>query len=166
MTKVFIGSDHVGFELKEKLIVYLQELGYDVEDKGAFDYDKADDYPDFILPVARAVAENPDEHRGIVMGGSGQGEAMAANAVKGVRAALFYAPALPEAAVDVSGRQSEDPFEMIRLTREHNNANVLSLGVRFLTEEEAKKAVKLWLEAPFTEEERHVRRIDKFKEVS
>lgn len=166
MKKVFIGTDHVGFEFKAKLIDYLKELGYDVEDKGAFENDPNDDYPDFILPVARAVAENPDEYRGIVMGGSGQGEAMVANSVKGVRAALFYAPALPKQAVDVTGRQSEDPFEMIRLTREHNNANVLSLGLRFISEEEAKKAVKLWLEAPFTGIERHARRIEKFKNVS
>ncbi len=166
MKKVFIGCDHVGFELKETLIPYLRELGYEVEDKGAFEYDKADDYPDFIVPVARAVAEDPENYVGIVMGGSGQGEAMAANSVKGVRAALFYSSALPTQAVDVSGRQSEDPFEMIRLTREHNNANVLSLGVRFITEDDAKKAVKMWLETPFTEEERHVRRIEKFKNVT
>jgi len=166
MKKVFIGSDHVGFEFKAKLITYLTELGYEVHDKGAFEYDKADDYPDFILPVARAVAENPDEYVGIVMGGSGQGEAMVASSVKGVRAALFYTPALPKKAVDAAGRQSEDPYEMIRLTREHNNSNVLSLGMRFVSEDEAKKAVKMWLESPFTGIERHARRIEKFKNVT
>ena len=165
MKKVFIGTDHVGFELKAKLIPYLKELGYDVEDKGAFEYDAADDYPDFILPVAKAVAENPTEYFGIVIGGSGQGEAIAANRIKGVRAALFYGPALPKQAVDASGRESSDQYEMIRLTREHNNANVLSLGARFLTEEEAKMVVKLWLEAPFTGGERHVRRIRKIDEL-
>jgi ribose 5-phosphate isomerase B len=166
MKKVFIGTDHVGFELKAKLIPYLQELGYEVEDKGAFEYDAADDYPDFILPVAKAVAEKPDEYMGIVIGGSGQGEAIAANRIKGVRAALFYGPCLPKQAVDASGRESTDQYEMIRLTREHNNANVLSLGARFLTEEEAKMVVKLWLEAPFTGEERHSRRIKKIDELS
>ena len=166
MRKVFIGSDHVGFEMKAKLISYLKELGYDVEDKGAFEYDGTDDYPDFIIPVAKAVAENPAEYAGIVMGGSGQGEAIAANRVKGVRAALFYSPCLPKQAVDIKGRKSEDSYEMIRLTREHNNANVLSLGIRFVTEEEVKKVVKMWLEAPFTQEERHLRRIKKIDELS
>lgn len=166
MKKVFIGSDHVGFELKAKLITYLKDLGYEVEDKGAFEYDKADDYPDFILPVAQAVAEDPVNYAGIVMGGSGQGEAIAANRVKGVRAALFYGPCLPKQAVDATGRESEDPYEMIRLTREHNNANVLSLGVRFISEDEAKMVVKMWLEAPFTSEERHLRRIGKIDELS
>lgn len=166
MKKIFIGTDHVGFELKAKLIPYLQALGYEVVDKGALEYDAADDYPDFIIPVAKAVAEMPEEHKGIVIGGSGQGEAMAANRVKGVRAALVYGPALPKQSVDASGRESQEPYEMIRLTREHNNANVLSLGARFLTENEAKMVVKMWLEAPFTADERHVRRIKKIDELS
>jgi len=166
MKKIVIGSDHAGFELKAALIKYLQELGYEVEDKGAHEYDAADDYPDFIIPVAKAVAENPDEYAGIVIGGSGQGEAMAANRIKGVRAALFYGPCLPRHAVDIEGRKSEDPYEMIRLTREHNHANVLSLGMRFITEEEAKMVVKMWLEAPMTSIDRHVRRIKKIDELS
>lgn len=166
MKKVFIGSDHVGYELKNHLITYLRELGYEVEDKGAHEYDAYDDYPDFILPVAKAVAEKPTEYSGIVIGGSGQGEAIAANRVKGVRVALFYGPCLPKQSVDISGRQSTDPYEMIRLTREHNNANVLSLGARFITQDEAKMVVKMWLEAPFTSEERHLRRIRKIDELS
>lgn len=164
--KVIIGSDHAGYELKNQLIEYLKKLGYEIEDKGAYEYDANDDYPEFIIPVAKAVAENPVEYAGIVIGGSGQGEAMAANRIKGVRAALFYSPCLPKQAVDITGRQSTDPYEMIRLTREHNNANVLSLGMRFITEDEAKKVVKMWLEAPFTTEERHLRRIGKIDELS
>ena len=164
--KVFIGSDHVGYELKERIIAYLKELGYEVEDKGAYKYDLDDDYPDFIIPVAKAVAKNPAEFVGIVMGGSGQGEAIAANRIKGVRAAVFYSPCLPKHAVDAEGRQSEDPYEMIRLTREHNNANVLSIGIRFVTEEEVKKVITMWLETPFTKVERHLRRIKKIDELS
>jgi ribose 5-phosphate isomerase B len=166
MKKVIIGSDHVGYELKKKIVLYLKELGYDVEDKGPYQYDGDDDYPDFIIPVAKEVAKNPVEFAGIVMGGSGQGEAIAANRIKGVRAALFYSPCLPKQAVDIEGRKSEDPYEMIRLTREHNNANVLSIGIRFVTEEEVKKVIKMWLEAPFTQVERHLRRIRKIDELS
>ncbi len=143
--KIFLGADHAGFELKEKLKKYLIELGYQAEDLGNFVYDEKDDYPDFILPVAKKVAEDVKNNFGIILGGSGQGEAMAANRIKGARAAVVY-------------NYNED---IIRLSREHNNANILSLAARFITEEEAKKAVKLWLETGFSEEERHKRRIKK-----
>src|SRR5262245_51792344 len=122
--KIFIGADHAGFELKQKLIPFLCELGHEVEDKGAFKLTPDDDYPDFIIPVAREVAEAPDEVRGIVIGGSGQGEAMAANRFKGVRAIVFNGQYEPK-----DGR--EIPHE-IETAREHNNANILSLGARFL----------------------------------
>jgi len=142
---LYIASDHAGFELKERLKVFLNESGYGTEDLGAFSYDEKDDYPDFVLPAARAVANDPQNNRAIVLGGSGQGEAMAANRIKGVRAAVLY-------------KYDED---IVKLSREHNDANVLSLGARFLGEEEAKRAVKLWLETPFSEDERHKRRIAK-----
>ncbi len=160
--KIYIGSDHAGFELKEKLKVYFTELGlgYEVEDKGSMTYDKDDDYPDFIRPVAEAVAAD-DKSMGIILGGSGQGEAMAANRVKGARAAVFYSQALPQSAVDVTGKTSIDPFEMVKLAREHNNANILSLGFRFLSEDEMKFAAELFLKTEFKGEERHVRRIAK-----
>lgn len=145
---LYIASDHAGFELKEKLNIYLKELGYEAEDFGAFSYDEQDDYPDFILPVANAVAADPENNLGIILGGSGQGEAMAANRVNGVRAAVYYGDGVKEG-------------ELIRLSRQHNNANILSLGARFISEDEAKKAVKLWLETEFTREERHKRRIKK-----
>lgn len=161
--KVYLATDHAGFELKEKVKVYLQKLGYKVEDCGAFNYDKNDDYPDFIAKAGEAVSKDPESSKAIIFGSSGQGEAMAANKFKGVRAAVFYTPVIPAHNVDVFGRTSVDPFEMIRLTREHNNANVLSLGAKILKEEDALKAVKLWLEAPFTNEERHLRRIEKIK---
>lgn len=142
--RIYIGADHAGFKLKEKLIPFLKELGHEVEDKGAFEYNKDDDYPDFIKPVAEAVSQDK-EARGIIMGKSGQGEAMCANRVKGARAMVWYG-------YDVG---------MLRLSREHNDANILSLGAGFVNNEKAFDAVKYWLEIPFSGDERHVRRIAK-----
>lgn len=159
--KVYLGTDHAGFELKEKVKKFLQKQGYDVTDCGAFSFDKEDDYPDFIGKAAEAVSKDPENSKGIIFGGSGQGEAIVANKYKNIRAVVFYAPAVPPGSTDADGRTSQDPFEMLRLTREHNNANVLSLSARFLKEEDVFKAVKLWLETPFPGEERHKRRIDK-----
>jgi len=146
MNKVFIGSDHAGFELKEKLKASLKGLGYNVEDKGAFEYNDGDDYPDFIVPVAEAVSKNSDV-KGIILGGSGQGEAICANRFSGVRAVVFY-----------GGSE-----EIIKLSREHNDANILSLGARFLDEKTAMEAVKIWLETKFSGNERHIRRIKKLE---
>jgi len=159
--KIYIGSDHVGYDLKEKLKIYFSELGYEMEDKGAFKYDANDDYPDFIRPVAEAVAQDK-ESRGIILGGSGQGEAMCANRVKGARAAVFYGEAVPKEAIDIKGQKSADPFEIILLERKHNDANILSLGARFLSEDEIKFAAELFLSTKFEGAERHVRRIGKF----
>ncbi len=161
--KIFIGADHTGFEIKEKLKVYLSEFGYETEDKGALSLDNNDDYPDFIRPVAEAVA-NDKESFGVILGGSGQGEAMCANRVPGVRAAVFYGQALAKEAVDIGGSKSADPFEIIKLARMHNDANILSLGVRFLSEDEIKFAVELFLNTKFTEEDRHTRRINKIEQ--
>ncbi len=144
MHKVYIGSDHAGYELKEKLRVYLSGLGYDVEDKGAFSLNPDDDYPDFIKPVAISVVNDKNSF-GIILGGSGEGEQMVANKVEGVRAAEYYGGDL----------------EIVRLAREHNDANILSLGARFLKEDEACNAVKIFLETPFSREIRHERRINK-----
>jgi ribose 5-phosphate isomerase B len=162
--KVYLASDHVGFQLKEKLQSFLEKKGYEVVDCGAETFDKDDDYPDFISKAAKAVSEDPDS-RGIIFGGSGQGEAMVANKFKNVRCALFYSQAIPTQAADITGRVSSDPLEMIRLTREHNDANMLSLGVRFVREEDVFEMVSIWLEAPFSKEERHVRRIEKIKKL-
>jgi len=160
--KIYIGSDHTGYELKSKLKNYLEELGlgYEVEDKGALEYNKDDDYPDFIKKVAEAVAGDV-ESKGIIIGGSGQGEAFCANKTKGIRAVVFYGPKEPVAAVDVEGHQSIDPFEIVKLAREHNNANILSLGIRFMTFDEAKFAIELFLATKFSGAERHIRRISK-----
>ena len=141
--KIHLATDHAGFELKEKIKKYLQEKGYEITDHGAWKYDSRDDYPDFIFPAAYAVANDPDSF-GIIMGGSGQGEAMAANRIKGVRAVVYY-----------GGND-----EIINLSRIHNNANILSFGARFISNEKAAKAVKLWLDEPF-EGGRHQKRIDK-----
>ncbi|HTE48556.1 MAG TPA: RpiB/LacA/LacB family sugar-phosphate isomerase [Candidatus Paceibacterota bacterium] len=161
--KIYIGADHAGYELKEKLKVYLNELGlgYEVEDKGAFSLDPYDDYPDFIKPVAEAVASDKGSF-GIIIGGSGQGEAMCANRVSGARAVVFYGEALAKEGIDIKGEKSADPFEIIALAREHNDANILSIGARFVSEDETKFAVELFLTTKFSGEERHKRRIKKF----
>ncbi len=161
--KIYIGSDHAGFELKEKLKKYLPELGlgYEVEDMGAFELNEADDYPDYVMPVAEAVAKD-ESNMGIILGGSGQGEAMCANKVKGVRATVFYGQEQAEVGVDIKGVMSSDTFEIVKLSREHNNANIISLGARFITEDEAKFAVELFLSTKFSGEERHIRRISKY----
>lgn len=161
--KIYIASDHAGFELKEELKAYLPELGlgYEVEDMGPERLNPEDDYPDFVMPLARKVAEDTGTI-GIILGGSGQGEAMCANRVPGARAVVFYGQEAPKQSIDVRGVLSADTFEVVKLAREHNNANIISLGVRFITEDEAKFAVELFLATQFTVEERHIRRLSKF----
>ena len=140
---IHLATDHAGLELKNAIKDCLKEKGHEVTDHGAHEYDAQDDYPDFIFPCARAVAADP-ESRGIILGGSGQGEAMAANRIKGVRAAVYYG----------------SEWEIARLSREHNNANVLSLGARFISEQEIYDIIETWLDESF-EGGRHQRRIDK-----
>ncbi len=159
--KIYLGTDHAGFAIKEKMKVFLRDSGYSVEDKGAFVFDSNDDYPDFIKPVAEAVGKYSG-NMGIIFGGSGQGEAMCANRVPGVRAAVFYGPCMAVSAVDVLGNKSSDSYEIVRLAREHNNANILSLGIRFLSDDQIKEAIKIFIETSFSGEERHMRRISKF----
>jgi ribose 5-phosphate isomerase B len=153
--KIYIASDHAGFEIKEELKRYLPELGlgYEVVDMGAFAKNDEDDYPDFVLPCAERVVGDPGSF-GIVLGGSGQGEAMCANRVLGVRAAVFYG--------QEDNAISPDTFEIVKLAREHNDANVLSIGARFVDVDEAKFAVELFLKTEFSKDERHVRRLNKF----
>ena len=143
--KIFIATDHRGYQLKEKIKQWLSEWNYEFEDFGAHQLDSNDDYPDFIHLAAQAVSQDPQNSKGIILGGSGQGEAMVANKYKGVRAAVYYG----------------GPKDIINLSREHNDANVLALGASFLDEESTKKAVKFWLETPFSQDERHLRRIDR-----
>ena len=141
--KIYIAADHAGFNLKNYLKIQLLADGHDIEDCGAFDFDPLDDYPDFIIPAAEKVANQPNS-RGIIIGGSGQGEAMAANRIQGVRAAVYY----------------DGPIDIIKLSRLHNNANILSLGARFLSVERATEILNIWLTEKF-EGELHENRINK-----
>jgi len=157
---IHIGSDHAGFDMKEELKKFLEKKDFEVIDHGAYEEDPDDDYPDFILPVVLDVSQ--DEHSvGIVLGGSGQGEAIVANRIPGIRAVVYYGDAKKG-----GDDRSDDYVEtkdanIISLSRQHNDSNVLSLGARFLTIEEAKDAVDLWLETDFSAEERHIRRLNK-----
>jgi ribose 5-phosphate isomerase B len=143
--RIYLASDHAGLELKKKVKAWLKQRGYTVYDEGAFEYNEADDYPDFVRIVAKQIASNPEESRGIIFGKSGQGEAMAANRFIGVRAAVYYG----------------GPEEIVALSREHNSANILSLGAHFLNTKQALEAIKLWLNTDFSAEERHRRRVSK-----
>ena len=139
---IVLATDHAGFKLKEHVKRFLTEKGYDIKDFGALEYDGLDDYPDFILPAAKYISEH--KLIGIIFGGSGQGEAMAANRIKGIRAAVFY----------------NGPNEIVELSRLHNNANILSIGARFVSSQEVEKVIELWLSTNF-EEGRHEKRINK-----
>jgi len=145
---IYLGTDHRGYELKEKIKEWLSEWGYKYEDMGAHEYNKDDDYPDFISLVGEKISADPSS-RGIILGGSGQGEAVVANKYKGVRAAVYY-----------GGSK-----EMIIHTREHDDANILSLAADFIEEQDAKEVIKLWLDTSFPGEERHVRRLEKIKQL-
>lgn len=175
---IYIGSDHAGYAMKEYLRNTLSELGHRVIDCGAYGFKENDDYPVYISKVARAVSEAeellmiennaptfeavPHEvsegythgmqtTKGIVIGGSGQGEAIVANKFQHVRAALCY-----------GGSSGED---IVRLSREHNDANVLSIGARFVTDDQALEYVLLWLSTQFTGEQRHVRRLHEIEDI-
>lgn len=161
MAKVYLAADHAGFALKGLLLEYTSELGYDAEDLGAFGFAAEDDYPDIVLPFARRVATD-EGSLGIVIGGSGHGETMVANRVHGVRAATFYGPRAAVAPLEQGGGDSEDAYDIVRLARIHNNANVLSIGARFVSTEEAKQAVRIFLETLFSDSPRHERRLAKF----
>ncbi|MBI4097693.1 MAG: RpiB/LacA/LacB family sugar-phosphate isomerase [Candidatus Levybacteria bacterium] len=144
--KVYLGADHAGFEFKENLKNFLQEKGYEVEDCGAFELNPIDDYPDFIAPAARKVAETPGSF-GIVLGKSGAGECIVANKIKGIRAFLGISE------------------QNVRLAREHNDANVISFGSELVDFEKAKQLVELFLTTPFSNEDRHIRRIEKIRNL-
>lgn len=157
---IALSTDHAGLDQLRDLQAYLEDLGHICHNFGPTSLKLDDDYPDYIFPAARAVASGEYE-RGIIMGGSGQGEAMAANRVKGIRCAVFYGPVVAKRPVDAEGDISHNPYEIIRLERLHNNANMLSLAARFLNFNEMKQAVDLWLQTDFSGEPRHQRRIEK-----
>ncbi len=149
--KIIVAADHAGFLLKGQLVEHLRSLGHDVIDVGAFELDEADDYPDYCYRAVQELADDPDHERAILIGGSGQGEAMAANRFAHVRAALWNG---------TGGTAAARGIDPVVLSREHNNSNTLSLGARLLTYEEARDGVDRWLAAPFPKDERHVRRIE------
>lgn len=161
MPKVYFAADHAGYALKNALVEHVRSLGYDVEDTGALALDKEDDYPDFVTPCARKVASDPGSF-GIIVGGSGQGEAMSANRIPGARAAVFYGPMPVTESLDIEGGRSEDGYDLVRLARRHNDANILAIGARFMSGREASEAVRLFLETPFSQAPRHSRRLAKF----
>lgn len=143
--RVYLGSDHAGFELKQQILDHLSGAGHEPVDCGPQAYDGDDDYPPYILRTAQAVAADPDS-LGIVLGGSGNGEQIAANKVPGVRAALAWNE------------------ETARLAREHNDANVISIGTRDHPVEDALRFVEIFVSTPFSEGERHKRRIAQLAE--
>jgi len=146
--RVHLATDHAGLELKNIIKEFLLNNGHEVKDHGAYEYDALDDYPDFIFPCAKAVSKD-QESKGIILGGSGQGEAMAANRIKGCRAAVYY----------------NGPTEIVKLSREHNNANILSLGARFMTQDEIFQIINIWFSEPFAAG-RHTRRVEKLDQFS
>lgn len=158
--KIVVSCDHTGFSLVNPIIELLTSLGHQVYNLAPQQYDADDDYPDYIYPAARMVA-NGQSDRAIIVGGSGQAEAITANRLKGIRAALFYGPVAATESIDIEGSKPQDNFEIIRLSRQHNNANVLSLAARFMNEDTIKKAITIWLDEPFSNADRHFRRIKK-----
>lgn len=145
---IYIASDHAGFDTKEVLKQYLKDDGYTVFDLGPEKFDPTDDYPLTVSPVAIAMEKDPGS-RGIVLGASGQGEAIVLNKFKHIRCGLYY-----------GGNE-----QIVVLAREHNDTNVLSLGALFLTAHEATQAVSLWLSTPFSENERHQRRVTEIEKL-
>jgi ribose 5-phosphate isomerase B len=139
--RLHIGSDHAGLELKSELIAHLVNKGHDITDHGPYEYDALDDYPVFCIPAAEATAKDATS-LGIVIGGSGNGEQIAANKVKGVRAALAWS------------------IETAKLGKEHNNANVIAVGGRMHSIEDCKAIIDAFIATPFSNDERHIRRIN------
>lgn len=162
--KIALATDHAGFESLKRLQTYIESLGHECINYGPDHFDPEDDYPAFIFAAARAVA-NGECERGIIFGGSGQGEAIAANRIKGVRCALYYGPAHAQEAINAEGEVSTDSNIMLRLSREHNDANMLSLAGRFLTQPQIETAVKRWLDEAGATAVRHLRRIGQLDEV-
>jgi ribose 5-phosphate isomerase B len=143
--RVHLATDHAGLEFKDELTRHLTSKGYEVVDHGAYEYDAEDDYPAFCIAAAQAVASEPGS-LGVVFGGSGNGEQIAANKVVGVRAALAWSIATAQ------------------LAKEHNDANVVGIGARQHSQEEAFAIIEAFLETPFSQAERHIRRIGQIAE--
>ena len=147
---IHLATDHAGFEHKEAVKEWLKSLDYKIVDHGANHHDDEDDFPDYISLAAEAVNASPHDSRGIIFGGSGQGEAMLANSFPKVRATVFYGGNL----------------EIVRLSRLHNDANILSVGARFVSVDEAKESILVWLETQVLTEEKYSRRNKKIEAIT
>lgn len=147
--KIIVAADHAGFDLKNKVKDFLISEGFQVEDMGAHAFVQDDNYPEIMIPVAMRVVSDPENTKAIIFGKSGQGEAMVVNRFPGIHAAVYYGK-VPE---------------IIRLSREHNDANILSIGAGFVEEDEAKEAVRTWISTPFSSEERHVKRLEQVDNI-
>lgn len=147
---IHIATDHAGFSQKSEVAKWLEAEGYQVVDHGAHHLDEMDDFPDFIGKAARAVSQNPAHSKAVIFGGSGQGEAMAANRFPNVRAVVYY-----------GGNE-----EIVKLSRQHNDSNILSIGARFVSLEETKRSITIWLETNFDGQEKRERRNQKIEKIS
>lgn len=163
--RIALASDHAGYEQLKELQIYLGSLGHECLNLGPASLNPNDDYPQFVASAAKAVASKQAD-RGIILGGSGEGEAMAANRFRGVRCTVFYGPAVPRRLVSAEHRKSHDPYEIIKLSRQHNDANMLSLAGWFVGLADMKHVIKLWLDTSFSGDERHTRRNNQLDEVS
>lgn len=150
--KIYVATDHAGFELKENIKKYLEEKGNEVYDCGALTLEPGDGYPEYMVRAAESVQKDAmhEPAFAVIFGGSGQGEAIVANRFRHVRAIVYAGGNL----------------ELVKLGREHNDANVISIGARFVTEGEAKQAIDLFLETPFSHDERHADRIIQIEELT
>lgn len=154
---VYLAADHAGFELKERVKSFLWSNEYTIVDCGALNYDPDDDYTEYMQKAAEELQKDPDG-RGLIFGGSGQGEAMTANRYPGIRAVVYYGDGIRV--------HNGKIYDIIALSREHNNANVLSIGARFVDQDKIFLVVNQWLEAAFSNDERHVRRINKIDRIN
>ncbi len=161
---IYFASDHAGFDLKNELLAFVRDdLRFDVHDCGAYVSDPNDDYPGIIAAAAQSVSRDVAkgiESRAIIFGASGQGEAIVANRFSRVRAVVYYGPTGNQ--VDASGKE----LDMIASTRMHNDANILSIGAKFVSNSDAKHVVHAWLSTPFSNEDRHLRRIGEIESVT
>ncbi len=146
--KILLASDHAGYELKNQVKDFLVAEGFEIEDMGAHTYNKDDNYPEIMLPVAMRVLSDSNS-KAIIFGKSGQGEAMIVNRFPGIRAIVYHGKNL----------------EILRLGREHNDSNILSIGAGFVEFEEAREAIRLWISTPFSNDERHIRRIEQMDNI-
>jgi len=154
---IYLASDHRGYELKEKIKTWLKGWDYDFQDMGPDKLDPGDDYPDFVSRAAEKVSGDPEGSKGIVLGYSGQGEAIVANKFKGVRAVVYYGTG--------EALDPDKPGTIEELSRKDDDSNVLSIAAGFVDEETIRSIIKTWLETPFSKIERHQRRIDKIKTI-